>query len=349
MKYILKTIKSINVIKYDTIVSCSLFKMIKGYKDFSTIYFDMLKNWIDKIPKNAYTRLYVDASVLDYPKFEELMSNSIKNLEIILFQFDDFLKEDGIHHDGTFGSMTRFLPLYSDFRPKNIKYVWITDVDVHPRVLSEYNLINMTKVRAEISYLSVMCYNKPWISKENKYPIVTYRLIVDVSKVKLKFQDFENFLEDVIKGKYKDIYNQIRQFSIDNNEITKIPTYEFIQYFPYGFDELFVNKFYPSEFLKYKRRIAFIINLFNYKNVLKYNKEKYKNYGKLHKLSWDAEFKLNVKGKKELLELILEIYEKNKSDLEKNFCMKDLPSLLTRIDFNEIALSSVVILNPNKI
>jgi hypothetical protein len=349
MKYTLLTIKEIEkVFKYEVMISCSLFKMFKGYKDFEKEYFNKLLGWIDKVEKNTYVRLYVDTSVIDLPGFDKLMDKKNRNLEIICFQFDEFLMEDGVHHDGTFGSIVRFLPFYKQFRPKNIKYVWVSDIDVYPRVFSGKNISNMIKDKADVSYISLACYGKPWIFKDNDYPIVTYRLIINVQKVNLNFKDFETYLSDVIKNKYADIYEQIKQYSIDNNELNRIPIYEYIKYFPYGFDELFVNKYYPKVLKFYKRRIALVLNLYIYKDILKDDKEKYKEYMKLHKLSWDLEHGLGVKGKKRLLELSEEIYENVKDDESKNWCLKNLGSIYTDINYNDVALSSIKILNPKK-
>lgn len=348
MKFTLLHIKEIDRAKlsrYTTMISCSLFKMVKGYKDFETEYFSKLLNWVDKVKSDTYIRLYVDASVIDQPGFEKLMDKKNQNLEIIMFQFDDFLLEDGIHHDGTFGSIVRFLSFYEEYKPKNIKYVWVSDIDVFPRVLNHKNIDNMIKVKADISYTSLACYNKPWISKDNNYPIVTYRLIINVHKVKLNFKDFETFLKDVIKGKYNNIFEEIKQFSIDNNEKSKIPIFEHIKYFPYGFDELFVNKYYPKIFRNYKRRIALVVALYNYREILKDNKNEYKEYMKLHKLAWDAEFELSVKAKEKLLELSKKIYEKVKDDDNKNWCLKGLGNLFKNVDYKDVSLSSIVILN----
>jgi hypothetical protein len=121
------------------------------YKSFKQYYIEPMLKWIDKIPRNAYVRLYVDESVIDDEDFKELYDKKIRNLEIVFYQYDDFYDKDPNYdgsicpkyerftqktpngyagHDGTFGSIVRLLPFYKEYRPKYIKYVWITDIDL---------------------------------------------------------------------------------------------------------------------------------------------------------------------------------------------------------------------------
>jgi hypothetical protein len=337
-----KTIqKCYNVQKYEILISTCLFKMRHGYKDFKQYYIDKFKIWIEKIPKNAYVRLYVDATVIEDVNFLEIYDKQYKNLEIIFYQFDDFLDEDGVYHDGTFGSIVRFLPMYFPFRPKHIKYVWITDLDLSYKALSSKYIYNLTKYKAKLSYFSKSCYDKPWARLDIKYPIFAGRIIMN-TKVKLNIQDFVTYLNDVKSLKYKHIYDAIVEKNMGKQREVKD-----VKYFPVGFDELFLNEFIYPAFEKYKRIIYFDISLSLFRDYLP--KDKKKEFNKLFNVCQELDHPVSPKVRKEFIRMNEELYEQIKNmDFNENkvleYCRRDYEEHHQNFDINEIGATSFVLI-----
>ena len=97
--------------KYDIVICASLFKMKNFYRDFNE-YINKFLLWLPKIPRNSYVRLYIDNTVLDSTLFKELLDEKkYPHLEIILYECEEYLDSED-YHDGTFGTMMRFIPLF---------------------------------------------------------------------------------------------------------------------------------------------------------------------------------------------------------------------------------------------
>ena len=259
IEFHLKTIKECKInSSYDTLISCSLFAMESSYRNFDA-YIQRMYGWVHRIPKTAYIRLYVDASVLDKEYFLKFMSKNENNnaLEVILYEFPDFVKNE-IYHDGTFGTIVRFLPFYGKpFVPKHIKYIWSSDVDMPSYIFNYQNITDMKKNKADVSYYAFSCYPKRWV-KDVEFPIGAGKIITS-TKIKYNFKDFENFLNDILKGKYDEDKDEVIKFY--NENINSKRPLKNIKYFPYGFDELFVNEFLSPVFAKHKRVIYLNISL----------------------------------------------------------------------------------------
>lgn len=374
MKYNLITLKNVDVKKYEILISISLFAMKCPYKNFKQYYIDPLYKWIEKIPNKAYIRLYVDESVIDNPDFKELFDKKIPNLEIIYFQFDDFYINDLDYkasecpkyskyisseikgysgHDGTFGSIVRFLPLYSEFRPDNIKYVWISDIDLACKAFHYKYINNLTKHKASLSYFSKSCYNKPWSDIEIKHPVFAGRIIMNTN-VKLNKKDFFDFLKDVRDLKYKSIYDEIA-LHYQNKEREVIG----VKWFPVGFDELFLNKYIHPIFMKYKRIIYFDISLSLFRGYL--NKEEKKEFNRLFNLCQELNQPVPIKARQRYIEMNKILYDKIKYlDFDKdesldefqaktlNYCRRDYEQNSHIFDLTEIGATSVIIKKPNQ-
>jgi hypothetical protein len=348
IKFTLLPIKEIKYNPYEILISCSLFKMLNGYKNFDKDYIEPLTKWIYKIPNKAFVRLYVDASVLEEPSFKKLIDMNIPHLEVILYQFDEFLKEDKIHHDGTFGSMVRMLPLYKPYRPKNIKYIWISDIDMPIKVFNYKYIQKMNINNTPILFYSKGCYNKPWAAKKIKYPIGIGRFITK-SEINYNFEDFKNFLFDVINGKYSRIYEEIKSYYVEKNNLTQMKTFEHIQYFPYGFDELFVNNFLAEKISTYKRTIIFEISLNEFPDLV-LSKNNKKEYIKLFGFSWEQIRPMDKKLKQKLIEYNKEISDGLKAlkDDKYKLCIRDFDENYKKIDFYEIGLTAIITTKPNE-
>lgn len=350
MKYVFQNYKNVNTDKYDILISTSLFSMRFGYKNFKLEYVNKFIKWFSYIPKNAYVRLYIDGSVVNEPSFTQIIDNNYENLEIISYCFEEFLRpnplteeEDGLYHDGTFGTMIRFLPLYKNFRPKNIKYVWVTDMDMSPKVFKNNYIYRMEKQNIDVLFYSKGCYDKPWVSKNIKYPVVANKIIVS-DKVKLNIKHFFTFLQDVIDYKYVNMYNLIvEKFKTERREIKDV------KYFPYGFDELFLNTYIIKEFARYKRIILFDIGLSLFLPMLP--KKEYNEIRSLYFASQEFDKPVKKETKKYLIKLNDKLYQKYKNGEYTevyNLCLRDYEENYKKIDLNEIGITAVVIKNPGQ-
>ena len=249
--------------KYDILISCSLFKMKESYKNFKGDYLNKFLKWIPYVPKNSYIRLYIDSSVIEDPNFQQIIDANISNLEIVQFYSEDFFIPSDIenkfssmensfplgYHDGTFGSIIRFYPL---FVKPDVKYIWITDVDMSPKFFDYKNIKALQMNNAKVLYHSKSCYDKPW-TEGIRYPVIASKIIMN-SKIELNKANFTRYLNDILKGKYKTIFNTIKK---KFEEEGAKQAFKDIHYFPYGFDELFLNKYLHPIFQNYRRVIIF--------------------------------------------------------------------------------------------
>jgi hypothetical protein len=332
---------------YDIIISASLFKMKNSYRDFNIYINDLLK-WIKYIPKRSYLRLYVDNTVLSSTLFNTLLDDDkYPDLEIILYECEEFMDSEG-YHDGTFGSIIRLIPLFQ--KPKNVKYIWVTDLDMPIKVYNYKYIKMMLEKNVKVCYYSKACYNKPW-SQGLEYPIGAGRIIMN-SKINLDYKDFTKFLNDVLKNKYKSIYEEIKE-KYENPVKGLKRKMSDVKYFPYGFDELFCNLYLLPVFETYKHIIFFDIGLraFIDEKVTKIPNNK--EYTGLYFKSWATN--INVKDYKKLINTTKNIYESVKDaplDPESylNACRDDYKKHYKFIDpkSNEIGIVATVIKNPKK-
>jgi hypothetical protein len=374
MGFTFKYLQKIDTSKYDILISTSLFMMKCPYKNFKQYYIEPFYKWIVKIPKNSYVRLYVDESIIDKLEFKELYDKKISNLEIVFYQFDDFYINDTAYdgsicpkyekyttekasgytgHDGTFGSIVRLLPLYSEFRPQNIKYVWISDIDLAFKAFNFKYINNLKKNKAFVSFFSKSCYDKPWVDIEIKYPIFGNRIIMD-TKVKLNKKDFFDFLKDVRGNKYQNVYDEIAIYYKNKDREVKD-----VKWFPVGFDELFINKYLQPVFLKFKRIIYFDISLSLFRNYL--SKEEKKEFNRLFELCQELKQPVPIKARERYIQMNKELYQKIKNidfreiedikpeDIKKfNYCRRDFEENYKIFDLTEIGATAVLIKNSNK-
>jgi hypothetical protein len=237
--------------------------MKEAYKDFKRDYVDRILKWLPFIPRNTCVRLYIDASVLEDIHFQSIMKLNNPHLEIVQFYSEDFFilsdrqnslefKDDSYpsgYHDGTFGSIIRFYPL---FVKPNVKYVWVTDADISPKFVDYKNIKTMQNNNAKVLYHSKSCYDKPW-AEGIRNPVIASKIILN-STIELNKGNFTRYLNDVLKGKYKPIFTTIqKKFEEEGAK----QAFQHIRYFPYGFDELFLNKYLHPVFQQYRRVIIF--------------------------------------------------------------------------------------------
>jgi len=353
MKYVLRKIKELDknlISKFEIMICCSLFKMKDSYRDFSK-YVKNFLSWIYKVPKSACVRLYVDESVLEEEIFKVIIDRNIPHLEIVFYQFDDFKissevskgSEDksDIYHDGTFGSIVRFLAFYNKpFIPNNIKYIWVSDVDLPSFNFNYDNILKMKQYKADISFYSKACNNNEWFNDSSKTPINAGKVIIN-RKIKFDIKDLENFLSNVLNNKYEELKNKIIQNRKGRQH------YSPAKFFTYGFDELFLNEYLYKEIEKYNRLIYYEITLDTFKRYI--DDPIFEEYKKIDNEIWqDSKGNSNTKENKiklreindKILEKISEISKiQRNSELKNskrlNICMKDYVKYRNKISYDK--------------
>lgn len=239
--------------RYETCISCSLYE-IKGSLKFNN-YFTSLRNIIyTSLNSKTFLRLYVDESVLIKENFQKWIMNNKPNLEVYKYEDKRFLLEDGIHHDGSFGMMPRFLPFFD--KTLDVDFIWVSDVDMKPGEMTYEYINKMKKNKAQVSYSS-RCYLKDWIPKDVDYTIINSRLIISKT-VEISKYGFDKFLKEAYEGKYEELKD-----TIQSQKIAKKHEQDEVKIFIYGFDELYSNTSLFNKIKKYKRLIAFDVGLFS--------------------------------------------------------------------------------------
>lgn len=326
--------------KYECCISVSFFKMKGGgYKNVLT-YIRMFLEWSKRIPKNCFIRMYIDESVFEIPDFNKILKADIP-LEIYLYKDIRFLDEDGIHHDGTFGSMARYLSFFD--KDLDVDYIWTTDMDSKTLDLRPHYLKEMKKEKADVLYRSEACYARYWVPDEIDYPIINDRIILS-KNVKVSKNRFDKFLKDVYEDKFEDLKIKIEKVR------TRLVSQE-IKYFTYGFDEYYTNNILYEELEKYKTIIYYSITLTTiekqYPGIMKNFKQIEENEIAL----WNKFYPgLNLKQKKE--------FEKARKDIEKqkekfkdsyrlNKCIQDFDLFKDKLDLNE-KFTTIIVLTPEK-
>lgn len=323
--------------KYECCISVSFFKMkYGGYKNILT-YIRMFLDWSKHIPKSCFIRMYIDESVFEIPDFSKILEANIP-LEIYLFKDKRFLDEDNIHHDGTFGSMARYLAFFD--KDLDVDYIWTTDMDQMKTDVRSHYLTTMKKNNVDVLYRSEACYARYWVPKEIDYPIINDRIIlsknVNVSKYK-----FDKFLKDVLDGKFEDLKMKIEA-------IRKKVASQHINYFTYGFDEYYTNNILIKELIGYKTMIYYSISLTTiekqYPGIIKNFKQIEKNETEL----WNHFHPgLNLKQKKEFEKARKDIElqkEKFKDSYRLNKCIQDFDLFKDKLDLQE-KFSTILILS----
>lgn len=375
----LKTLKPLKPGHYDIIISCSLFMMKEAYRKFNDYIIQFL-NWFPKIPRNTFVRLYVDDSALSNPDFQKIMNLNSPHLEIIQFYCKEFFEEKLLnskvlnsskiskmksivfksnttifpkgYHDGTFGSIIRLIPLYD--KPLNVKYIWISDTDVPVKFMNYKHIKEMQNNNAKVFYYSKSCYDKPW-SEGIRYPIGAGRIIMS-AKVELNKSVFTRFLNDILKGKYHHVLEDIKK---KFEEEGSYRSFKDIKYFPYGFDELFTNMYLYPVFKQYKRLIAFELGLstFLQEKIVEIPGKK-KQYTNAYFKSWATnmkqdEYKFLVDTTKEIYEKIKDIDFKkldNKKAQVLEICKVDYEDHFKYINTTSLegGISALLVKKPNE-
>lgn len=286
----------------DKIISISLFRMKYSYKNELKYYIYLLKfiKNINKLYPKFKILLFIDESVytnedgtiFNHGKktIEKLKTNN--KIEIYLYN-DIRFKINKYFHDGTFGTLIRFLPLFDYNEYSKYKIVWISDIDLSLNELQDFKkMYNKFKnTTADISiFNNNICYPKEWINNKQIYHIIASFII---SKIKLPKYLLINFFNNLNKDKIN--YKEISKNKKTINKDTRCP---------YGIDELFLNKYIYKYFQNNKIKI-FRINNHNTK-------------GWINKLDYSLNIKILKKDKEQIVKMAKQIYNDNEH-LQKKY------------------------------
>ena len=189
---------------YDICLSASLFKMADPYRNF-TRYVSATLKLLERFPAGFFMRIYTDMATFSHPEFARIAEAPYEYLEIFIYEYPEFIPNKRLgFHDGTFGALMRFLALWdrtlwSDY---NIKYIWISDIDISPAFLDTKIITEMEKTRSSFAFYSNACYGAIWVNDNRKFPILAGKDIFGPD-VKVSKDKFNKFLRDCLQGKYK--------------------------------------------------------------------------------------------------------------------------------------------------
>ncbi len=249
---------------FNVCFSVSLFKMNDPYRNFGK-YVDKFLKLVPTIPATLFIRLYTDAATYRNHDFKPIIDKNIPNLEIFIYEYREFITNKKLgFHDGTFGALMRFLPLWDQNLWKNYKvtYVWVSDVDVYPAFLDTNILKIMQENRCKIGHYSTACYDIPWIPIDVHYPVNAGKMIFH-KDVKISEYKFNKFLRDILDGKYKPLKTAIEKFYSPTNRghAVKFRSVSNGKYVVYGFDEYYCSNIMMDDMKKYRRCIQYNLDL----------------------------------------------------------------------------------------
>lgn len=320
--------------RYECCISVSFFKMIKG--GYKQNYIQKFLDWVRFIPKNCFVRMYIDESVFSDPNFNKILELTLP-IEIYIFKDERFLLEDGIHHDGTFGTMARFLPLFDE--KLDVNFVWITDMDSYKSDFREHYLNFMKKQKADVSYNSQACYARYWIPSTVDYPIINDKIIIS-KDIKISKYKFNKFLKDVYEGKFTELKDKIES-------VRKRISSQDIKLFTYGFDEYYTNHILYKELLDTKRIVYYNLSLKTIGTQIPGIIKNYKQIESIEEKLWNnVSANLNITLKKEFEKVRKDIdKERLKDSYRLTKCLIDYDLYKDKLDLQE-KFSTVLILNP---
>jgi len=333
------------IIKYNEIfkrqkhlLSLSIFKIKGPYRPFEKYirFLDRLLNHVYNNKSNFDIRVYFDDSC---SKELKPIIDKYKNVEFYKFNYPPL--RIGVHHNGTFGSLIRLLPIFEN--PTFLKtvndhvydYIWIDDIDILPSAL-DLNFVNDYGInKFNTIFLSIFCYKRPWI-KDNynmNFPLIT--------NIKLDPKIFNKFIDDLANNRFPEVIEQILKFRPDRYK------YDYPVKHPYGMDEYFTNYIIYDKLIKYNTYVIYQTDITKLlkkiiitKQIDKYNKDIIDKLLELHEVSYKSE---DIIIKRDINNTYIKLFNKiNKGDIfkvldefDKN-CYNEFIDFLKRYDMKDI-------------
>ena len=272
--------------RYNIITTC-YFISNQSYKKVD-IYFDGLKRLIKWIPNNYYIRIYFDDSCINPMHNNEILNNHVRNkvipvinelkhnkkIQLVHFKCEKLSK--GIYHQGTFGTIIRFLPFFEDKYNKIISMdIDFTDDDLKAYKNEFFDIINSDD-NNEKCYIGYFMGSQ-FVAKQLIISTYLYNLKYTVTASTFGIKNFyldNNIINNILK-------QIIEKNGLGYNLMMKLQKYaKSDEYLMYGCDEIILNYIiYLINKMEISTLILQIINksllkrLLQIKPIIKYNNE----------------------------------------------------------------------------
>lgn len=239
-------------------ISCSLFKLKKGYKFFNKYIWGLknVKRVANKL--NFYLLLFIDDTIYNDKKIYNAVKHHIYDRKTIIIKYScpKFKNNEG-NHRGLFGTLIRFFPLF-DFPNNNFNIVFVMDVDYNPenedydkRYIVMYQLLK--KYNADILLHRYFGKRMPQWTEKNKPSFIANKI---VSQKKIDYHVIVDYLNELLDEKSK-IYKKV--FETTKNSLM----YQNISYidpaFNYGVDEYFLSDILYDYLIKNKYNVMYLV------------------------------------------------------------------------------------------
>ena len=234
-------------------LSCSLFKMEKGYKNFDR-YIKKLK-FVFQLAKSLdyYVVIFIDDSVYGNKEIYDKFKKIIDEKKSIIIKYDcPTFKNDTGYHRGVFGMFVRFFPMF-DFPNNNFGNVLVCDADVD---LKYYKLIDKSffymisdfipKNKLDLYCVAPSPNYVRWTNKEG-YWILGQLLF---STKRFPAEIIIKFLNDILNPESKTYKKIIKKDIIMSIEKQSDPIIN------YGIDEYFISNILIKTLIKQKYKIC---------------------------------------------------------------------------------------------
>ena len=214
--------------KYNVLSIC-LFKMKKSYKNFN-LYVNKIKEIMVKNQfkeNNFVIRLYYDNSLLYSKEGKDLLSILKKENHQLVEYNCPLVRTSPIHHDGTFGTLVRYLPFF-DFPENDVNCCMTHDADDAKLELSMCCKILKNK-DAQFLYTHWACH-KPHYTSDNEDFILGSR---SIATCKLPIHLLIDFIKNAKNGQLPVSESILKKIAEKNTNGAK---------FFYGIDEIFLER-----------------------------------------------------------------------------------------------------------
>jgi hypothetical protein len=236
--------------------------MNRPYKSFDK-YVDGLKRLLkyrEEYLPNFFFRIFIDRTIYDDDIIMSII-NSDPKVQPVLFKCQKYLDKDNYHHEGVFGTLIRFFPMF-DFDNNDADYVIVTDIEPNYEDMHSlgyiYNYLISNNLKFPFIYSSNMFHT--FCLHQNDPYIIANRLH---SATRMPRESIIEFIFNIYKVKNLGVYP-----NISSNEIIQ-----------FGMDETYLNKYLIDDMLRNNVKVA----CYYYYNIsfLFYYNEKYMLKNKL--------------------------------------------------------------------
>jgi hypothetical protein len=287
-----------------------IFKMKDSYRDFS-IYVDGVieeLKYFDNCKENITYRLYFDESVEDDESWDVLLKEFNKRKFTELYKYTYPPLKNGKFHDGVFGTLVRFLPLFDSNKDRDWEIFSSIDIDISTNNTME-NLVMVNKEfkkRNQDFLVKIpMCHNtfvfwavpRNLKNKKNELYIIASGFS---SKITFDIKYLYNFIEDITNkdSEYKFyLENIVPKFRNDNKKD---------DLFIYGMDEYFLSNYILPDLEKRKTSVLIYWWWVYYSQIYRIIKENNNNFV-------DLNSEEEKRWRKLLKRILGKFYNENKS------------------------------------